>query len=201
VELPSHDLSFPPCRSQSTALPLGSFPSRWSFTFIAGVTPRCCCVGELLPRRCPSCYDRVQVSKHAVPVCHGLGVIAVKIFPGSGPCWLIAGHTTKVVAHVLCMPALALAARAPRSVGRSRPHGPLDMPHRVLLDSVGRPKHTVHAGPPRRCRAVGLFKIENHFLFSFSLNLNSKCENSYLSAQSSKNYETSSVGFIILGSI
>jgi hypothetical protein len=40
--------------------------------------------------------------------------------------------------------------------------------------------------------------IEIPFLFFFSLNSNSNIENSYLFAQGSKNYETGSVGFVIL---
>jgi hypothetical protein len=44
----------------------------------------------------------------------------------------------------------------------------------------------------------GRLKIENSFLFYFDSNSNSNFKNSYLDIQSSKNYETSFVGFIIL---
>jgi hypothetical protein len=40
-------------------------------------------------------------------------------------------------------------------------------------------------------------EIEKPFLFCFGLNSNLNLKNSYLPVQSSKNHETSSVGFII----
>jgi hypothetical protein len=64
---PSHYLPSSPCRSQSTTLHQGSFPSHQSFTFIAGVSLRCCRTGEPQPHRRPH-----------------LGVIIVKTFPLAG---------------------------------------------------------------------------------------------------------------------
>jgi hypothetical protein len=53
----------------------------------------------------------------------------------------------------------------------------------------------------RGFRPVGPMGIEISFLFLFGLNSNSKFENSCLPVESSKNHETSSVGFINLRSI
>jgi hypothetical protein len=44
----------------------------------------------------------------------------------------------------------------------------------------------------------GRLEIQNSFLFYFDSNSNLNFKNSYLDIQSSKNYETSSIGFIIL---
>jgi hypothetical protein len=55
-------------------------------------------------------------------------------------------------------------------------------------------------GPRQAECALGMWADLNKnfsFLFSFSFNLNSNFENLYLNIQSSKNYDISSVGFII----
>jgi hypothetical protein len=56
----------------------------------------------------------------------------------------------------------------------------------------------MHVGRLRGFRPVDSILNRNSVLFYLLLNLNSKSKNSYLSLQSSKNNETSSVGFIIL---
>jgi hypothetical protein len=46
-------------------------------------------------------------------------------------------------------------------------------------------------------RPSGLLKLAKKIIFSFGFNLNLNFEKLYLNIQSSKNYETSSVGFVI----
>jgi hypothetical protein len=65
--------------------------------------------------------------------------------------------------------------------------------------------HTLRQAAPRHHQAartvhvpVDSFFNRNPLLFYFEFILDSKFENSYLDIQSYKNYETSSVGFIIL---
>jgi hypothetical protein len=65
------------------------------------------------------------------------------------------------------------------------------------------PSRLTHCSPGPHARLSPLAQrgIETAFLFSSGLNSNSNFENSYLSAQRYKNYETSSIGFINLFSI
>jgi hypothetical protein len=101
-------------------------------------------------------------------------------------------------------PACTLSSGAARRA-RSRLHGcsAMDRPSAVwaahrpgcagTVAVPGRLCYCAH-GPHTGFSLLARGKIKFSFLFLFSLNF----ENSYLSVQSSKNYETSSIGFIIL---
>jgi hypothetical protein len=74
----------------------------------------------------------------------------------------------------------------------------------VLFSSVAWPRQAECAlcvWPALRFWPSGRFKLENPFSICFGFSINSNFENLYLNIQSSKNYEISSVGFIIFYSI
>jgi hypothetical protein len=101
-------------------------------------------------------------------------------------------------------PCRALCASPPRPGRRRacparRVGGDVGHPHAAPSRALSPPGCTHCAcGPVARVSARGQFFNRNRLLFYFEFISHSKFENSYLDIQSYKNYETSSIGFIIL---
>jgi hypothetical protein len=82
------------------------------------------------------------------------------------------------------------AGSAPLGLHQAKPSGSMAGPHRLSACCALTGCAQFWPG--------GRLEIENSFPFYFDSNSNSNFQNSYLDIQSSKNYETSSVGFIML---
>jgi hypothetical protein len=85
------------------------------------------------------------------------------------------------------------AGQAARYVGRAKRYGVVAGPQQAVC--------TLRAQAGLSFGPEAVFDLKFPFLFFIRFPLNSNFKNLYLNIQSSKNYETSFVGFIILWSI